>query len=435
MTPEVAFLKAEIARRDAELATVVRQLGDARRAMLELEEGVRSLEGGDHEAGHDTREWGGGEIEAVSVVGTDPDMPLEELDSDEPATRKELFPEGELPQTQAGGGVGPDSDALRDERDRLRAERDNLLDRAVRDEGRVGSLERDLAEARSDRAGMAAERDEAARLLVALRAYLRDREAAEADAASDREQARGALARLEAERDALADERDRLRLDALGASADREDLAASRTERDTLRADLDRARREHAALLAEGRRGDEGRAADRVEAEARLDAIRETLRGVEAERDVVRARLVTLEVGRSGIETEKSALVRDLDAAESTRLDLARRLAEVEEVRDRLGEALATADRRLSESSANLRVQAERADRAISERDASRARAEVLEREIAEAKAPSSAVASPDTLDPTELDRVIRERDQARRDLARLRAILDRHGAADPSPG
>lgn len=424
---EVRLLRAEIERRDEELAEVSAQLRSARAELQGLDERARSL-ADERDTSQGTHEWAAIEAEHLAVgasgAGTEPDLPLADPEADDPSTLPERPADFDLPKTQVGPTApdGDELDRLRDECDRLRAELESA--REKNDQTALGTdgletLERDLAVARADNVRLSAEGEEAALLVANLKAHLRDREAALAEDRRDRDVAVERVAAIEAEAAAL---RDRLSSE-----------QAARSEAERLWAD------ERSRIEAERAEAESGR----VEAEALLGEARDRLRDAESGRDGAARRLAEAEAARDD-------LARRLDAASaelaSLRDDEDAEATEVRAVPDEVKRLRDAADLRISDLSERLRAETERADRASADRDAARSGADALSRDLAIAQlsldklgpAPEefpSVAGAPLAVQRERIDELMRERDQARRDVARLRSILDRLGAEDPAPG
>ena len=405
---EADRLRGDLAARDERIAGLEADLDEAREKLRRAD-----FPGGGPDADRITREWdassGGPDFEH-DQAGTEPDLPLADLDGepDSSADREgptQLVREPDRDQTRTqflADGGGDDPAALRAERDRLRDELQTLRDQAdgtVVVSGRPEALERDLATARADNVRLSAEADELNRAVAALEALVRERDAALAEALHGREGDRRALSR----------EIERMRREA--DEAPRPDPSIAETEKA-----LAGARGEIERLLLSAS-ADAGR---RIDAEAQADRLRRCLAEVQADRDDLIARL-------SSAEADRQALRSRLDEVEARSAASARRRDEMEAESADLRRALTDADRRAEEASAL-------ADRAGADHSAARSRIETLLHDLSEARSAAIAIPPPPPVeDDLDIDEVLRERDQARREAARLRVLLDDQGVEDPA--
>ena len=158
--------------------------------------------------------------------GTEPDLPLADLDLDlnahhsgfggESATRvAEMGVEPDLTRTRVASADDNDELALlREERNRLRDELDALhesAERTVVTRDRTEILEADLHLARADNVRLAAEREEVGRAVEGLMNLLRERDLALVEAARQRDESRAAFDLAESARLILADDLKALR--------------------------------------------------------------------------------------------------------------------------------------------------------------------------------------------------------------------------------
>lgn len=322
-----------------------------------------------------------------------------------------------------------DRDALRADRDRLEAE---LRDRAAEAERDVRSLQDRRSDAVRDHPGPAqAPSDvEAVRALREEVEFLRrDRDATLGRLAAA--EARGAelsyqLAETEAERD----ETERLVWIEAGrrSDADREplvrQLAAVTADRDELAGRAARAEAERDDFV--------GRAA---QAEAERDELKNRFDQAVAERDHLKSR----------VDRAEADLARriEMDEVDRTSFHLPDAEAIARAVAEAVDAARAETEVRIAVLADRARNAADLAERATTERDAARSKVEQLTRELASARDELELIAPVGSLSPSAIQRadrerieqLILERDQARRDVARLRSILDHSESKDMAGG
>jgi chromosome segregation ATPase len=225
---DVRRLMANLASRDAELAKLRALLAEARGEVANLDERARDLID-DRDTGQRTLEWSIIEDEPGASCsdlanGTEPDLPLADLDLDldgvadrsESETRVvAMGGEPDLTRTRVASS-DPDDElaSLREERDRLRDELDTLRESAeqtVVTRDRTETLERDLHLARADNVRLVAEREEVGHAVDGLMVILRERDLALVEAARQRDESRAAFDLAESARLALADQLESLR--------------------------------------------------------------------------------------------------------------------------------------------------------------------------------------------------------------------------------
>ncbi len=167
---EVVRLLGEIDRRERQLSALRGQLDEARVKLVTLDSRARSLTDS-RDLSQRTEEYSTFDEPAASgsSCGTDPDLPLADLDSseaDEPRTRVEppsqsgRVRDDELTHTRLAEW-DTELEKIREERDRLRKELDRLheaSERTVITRDRTEILECELAVARADNVRLATER-------------------------------------------------------------------------------------------------------------------------------------------------------------------------------------------------------------------------------------------------------------------------------------
>ncbi|MDB5350301.1 MAG: family finger-like protein [Planctomycetota bacterium] len=373
---EIQQLRARLERRELEIKRIAQQLQEARGEVLALDDRTRALTDARDTVQH-TQEWTIPEPEPPRPapqdpdpeqidIGTEPDLPMADLSGLVPETQDDSGPDAEpLTRTRFAPEriAGSELDQLREERDRLWTELQELrdhADRTVVTRDGPEALERQLQVARADNVRLDSEREEIARAADGLVKLLRDRDAALTELLRDRDTMLADRDRLQAEHLAPRAELDRQRGDLVDAAAHRD---AGMTEAEIALAQA----QEEIARLRQASGEDASR---RVEAESNVHRLQTQLA---AAADAHEAAALALGRGAEALTMARDAALGRIAELESSLADLTARLAAAESARDASAQAarndVDALDARHREDTDLIRTLESRCDDAESARD------------------------------------------------------------------